>query len=469
MFVWAVLSLLPIAPAAAQGPAPLAVAAKSRDFQALRGLIRSGADVNTPQSDGTTALHWAVHWDDLAAAQLLIKARANVDAITDYGVRPLWLASQNGNPAMIRLLLEHGAAAGSSLPSGETTLMAAARTGNADAVRALLKAHAPVNARESERGQTALMWALAEGHISIATLLLDAGADLRARSNSGNTPLMFAARQGDLRAVELLVSRGSAVDEVATDGTTALIVAIQRGHVSVVCHLLDRGANPNIDAAGYTALHWAVAKWETVQSYDYDRIETGEWRRLAGLGAERLGVVKLLLSHGADPNKRTKAAPPRFGYTAFERHYAVGATPFYLASMSADVDVMRLLVAQGADPHAATLDGTTSLMVASGLAEAPFESRISESDRLEAIKFALVVGQDVNVKNAAGDTALHGAAKGGHVHLVRFLVQKGADRDARNGGGMTALALAEDGFMFGGQLHVRPAVAAALHQLRATK
>ena len=121
---------------AAGKEAPLADAVQRHDQQAVLALLKKHADVNAPQSDGATALHWAAYLEDADTASLLIRAGATVDTRNNYGVTPLALASGNGNAAVIDRLLKAGADPNGAVRAGETPLMLAARTGNADAVNA---------------------------------------------------------------------------------------------------------------------------------------------------------------------------------------------------------------------------------------------------------------------------------------------------------------------------------------------
>ena len=130
----------------------------------LQTLLKQKVDVNAPQPDGSTALHWAAQTDDLETADLLIGAGAQVGTANDYGITPLLLACQNGSAVMVEKLLKAGAKPNGAFPTGETALMIAARTGKPGAVQALLVQGADVNAKEPSLGQTALMWAAAQGH-----------------------------------------------------------------------------------------------------------------------------------------------------------------------------------------------------------------------------------------------------------------------------------------------------------------
>ena len=77
-------------------------AVKNRNVEAVRSLLGRGIDVNTPQPDGATALHWAAHHDDQVAADLLMRAGANVNAKNELGATPLWLAAAQGSRARRR-------------------------------------------------------------------------------------------------------------------------------------------------------------------------------------------------------------------------------------------------------------------------------------------------------------------------------------------------------------------------------
>src|SRR5689334_9426577 len=122
--------------------APLADAVKHGDKQAVLSLLRQKADVNAPQADGATALHWAAYLEDAATTALLIRAGAQIGASNNYGVTPLVLAAENGNAAILEQLLKAGADPNATVRSGETPLMLAARAGRMEAVKVLLGAGA---------------------------------------------------------------------------------------------------------------------------------------------------------------------------------------------------------------------------------------------------------------------------------------------------------------------------------------
>jgi ankyrin repeat protein len=444
----------------------LVTAAKNRDTPTVRALMAQRVDVNAPQPDGATALHWAAQWDDLAMADLLLHAGAKADQADDYGTTPLALASSNGSAAMVEKLLAAGANPNAPLPTtGETPLMAASRAGKVDAVAALLAHHAKVDAVEPTQGQTALMWAAAEGHADVVKALLAAGADASGRTKTGTTPLLFAAREGDLEVTKALLAAGAKVDQASSDGTTPLIVATIRGHIAYATFLLDQGANPNL-GPGFTPLLWAAGEWPLDYTNDGTRIlaEDNEWTPLGGLrGAARLDFVKVLVAHGANVNARATSTPRAYvGLGARGRAAAArsrgsaalrGATPFLLAAQAGAVDVMRFLVEKGAEPLAKTTNNTTAVMLAAGLGRriGKFQTTVDES--LGAVTLALALGNDINAVNNDGESALHGPAYLNRGAVAQLLVEKGATLNQKDKRGWTPLTVAEGNYTGGVYIH----------------
>ena len=454
---------------AAARDTPLIQAARTQDTQAVRILLRENVDVNATEADGATALLWAAQWNDRETADLLLRAGADVNIANQYGATPLWLACLNGSAQMTAALLSAGANPSLPLASGETPLMTASYTGNVEVVRALLEHGANVGTTESDHRQTALMWSLAEGHTDVARLLIDRGADIHARSRDGFTPLLFAVRAGDAEAVRLLLAYGASANETADDGSNALLVATHRGHVGVAKLLLDGDADPNADGRGYTPLHWAAGKWDSITTYDYV-VESGEWSALNGVPAGKLELIEALLAHGANVNARTTKTPPRLGYSSSNQHGTAAmraATPFFFAAAVGDTAVMRLLLANGADPSLTANDKTTALTVAAGRIRVPAESHVPEEDYLQAVKLCVALGMDVNAANKQGETPLHGAAYAGFDTVVQFLVDHGAYVNVRNAKGETPRGIATR-FVFNMTNFSNPSTAALLAKLGGT-
>jgi ankyrin repeat protein len=407
-------------------------------------------DVNAPQPDGTTALHWAAQRNDLDTVTLLIGAGANVNAANDYGVTPLSLACTNASAPIVSALLRAGAESNAALPTGERPIMTAARTGNATVVKSLLETKVDVNAVEQSRGQSALMWAAAEGHADIVRLLVEHGAEVQAKSKSGSTALLLAARDADLDTTRVLLAAGAKVNDASADGTTALLIATVRGHTKYAEFLLDQGADPNA-GPGFAPLHWAIGDWSLELAGDntFVRPEGSEWDAVLGLrGEEKRQLVELLLDRGADVNARAESTP-RYSGGRGRGGKQAGATPFSMAAMNGDVELMKLLVSYGADPKIPSSQGVTPLMFAAGLAS-DFSlgyTGIAEKDALAAVKLSYELGNtDVNTADKYGDTALHGAlyrGLAGSNSLIQFLVDKGAKVNVTNKRGWSPMTIAE--------------------------
>ena len=250
----------------------------------------------------------------------------------------------------------------------------------------------------------------------------------------------------------MLVAAGADVNDKTPDETSALVVAVVRGHTAFAIHLLERGADPNASAPGYTALHWASGSWETELTgpNGIDAQGAEEWQSLTGVPHGKIELIRALLARGADPNARLAKPPPRVGYTQLPIEHRVvgvnpypGATPFLLAAMAGDVEVMRVLAENGADPRLASKDGTTPLMVAAGLGRYLAESRVTEVRALATVKLALELGGEINAVNDSGNAALHGAAHTKANTIITFLAGNGADLNLRNTRGQTPLMIAD--------------------------
>ena len=214
-----------------------------------------------------------------------------------------------------------------------------------------------------------------------------------------------------------------------------------RGYAALAEWLLDRGADPNKDTIGYAALHWAAGTFDTRSTHEYTT-EDGEWQALAGIPNRdaKLSLIEDLLAHGADVNARVTGRMPRFGYSLGGGSITgggsyVGATPFFLAATVGDTEIMRFLLANGADPLLSTKDRTTPLMAAAGISFVEEETSATESQLLDALKLTMQLGNDLNAANAAGATALHATAYVGFNVIAQFLVDQGAVVNARDKGG----------------------------------
>jgi uncharacterized protein len=449
-------------------------AASNQDAKAVRSLLSQKAGVNARSSDGSTALLWLAHWNDVDTADLLLRAGADANTANDFRMTPLSQACTNGSAEFVRLLLKSGANSNLAIATGETPLMTCAKTGSADAVRLLVESGAAVNATEPAQNQTALMWAAAERHANVVSALIAAHADLKAHTKDGFTAIHFAARVGDLESVQLFLAAGvdvnlqtQAADQPQTveapaaggrggrggggggaSGYTPLLIATLRAQVDVALYLLDHGADPNIAAAGFTPLHWASTTWEGYASnpvYGFGDPMSGIPDRQA-----KLRLVKALLAHGANVNARMTKRPPSFatGYTD-----SVGATPLLLAASVDDLEMMRILLEAGADPKIQTATNATAIMAATGLNHGIGESLVTEAQAQDAVKLLLDLGLDPKGETTFGENALFGPAYRGWNTLLAQMIDLGVNVNAVSNAGVTPFRAANgQGDRLGGVL-----------------
>ena len=465
----------------AQTSADLITASRVEDLNQVQSLLVSGADVDQVQGDGSTALHWAAHRNNQELAQVLLDENADVDSANELGATPLWLAAVNGSAVMVEQLLDAGANPNLSLKMGETPLMSAARTGSEKSVALLLEAGADISNAEEERGQTALMWATAQGHANVVKLLIDNGANLNARStvwhqlentagntnpsgnfkmaHGGSSAIMFAARVGDIATTQVLLEGGANVNDTAASGVSVLVQAAHSGHEELALFLLEQGADPNAIEAGYSALHAAVLRSE-------------------------VELVKALLEHGAHFDTAVVHGSPgrRFSADFSIRSQLIGRNAFWMAAKYGEVEIFKLLLAEGADPLVVDDGGVTTLQVAMGNSGSSLDWRrdrignealdLEDEERrtLELAKILIDEGVEVNAVDNRGRAAIHHAVLKNFPTVVEYLAMRGADINMPTDRGLTPFVLADAVQAIpgtNGLRGTRPEVAALLRRLGA--
>jgi ankyrin repeat protein len=431
---------------------------RTLEAQASRRQAAKKEDVNRRNLDGSTPLQWAVYKGDVAEATRLVRAGADVTLANDYGATPMTLAAEVGNTDILKVLLEAGANPDSPNPDGMTALQAVARTGNVAAAKLLLDHGATIDAKEKFGGQTALMWASARRHPEMMQLLIAKGADVNASStdrdyqrhvtaegrpksldSGGFTPLLYAARENCTACVDVLLKNKVDIDLPDPDGVSPLLLAIMNANWDLAKQLIVAGADVNQwDIFGEAPLLTAVDL--------RNRVDGGRASIDPTNSTKGVQIVNLLLEHGADPNMQLlfKPANVRGGGTTFTR----GATPLIRAATNGDLEVVKTLLAHGADATIYMADRQTPI-------HAAIAGRATEPQVVELIKLLQKAGTDVNVialvnhpEEIRGGTALHYAVRKRYKEVIKLLASYGIDMNAVDQDGLTALDYTQSrGFM----------------------
>src|SRR5262245_16733951 len=477
-FNFAILVLLAAAPVLAQNSKEsLASLIEAGNRKAALDRIRGGADVNVAQPDGTRPIHWAVYQLDYDLLGALIAKKANVNVRNEFGTTPIAEAAKLADARIVKMLLDAGAEPEGANPDGETALMLAIKTGEVAIVDTLIKAGANVNTIEKFHHQTPLIWAAAapKNAGEMVKLLLAKGADvkLRARDTGGPrqitaeprgqyrpvgglTALLYAARDGCYDCVEALIGAGADVNVPTPEGVTALMLALDNDHNDVAKLLLDRGANPHLwDWWGRTALYIVVDRKETIAASSAGRGARGGDTAVARRGprstVSSMDIINALLAADVDLNPQLNFHRPSRGGNSgrfIDPLLNTGCTPLLRATMAGDAEVVRALLAKGANPNINDM-GLTPFLVAAGVGAGngggtgvAAQSSAGGPVNMELMEMLLQHGADVNAQVTGtltysmrvsrapsaneGKTALHVAAEAGKTDLVRYLLGKGA-------------------------------------------
>jgi ankyrin repeat protein len=482
------------APALGQSRSSLADLIRAGDRKAALDRIRTGADVNDAQPDGTRPIHWAVYKVDYELVDALIAKKATVDVVNEFGSTPLAEAVKLADARLVKTLLDAGAGVDRSDENGQTALMLAVKTGELPIVEMLITAGANVNAVETFQRQTPLMWAVtAPTHAAEMTkLLLSRGADVKARALytdwpnqlsseprgqyrpvGGLTALLYASRNGCAECVEALIGAGADVNVPTPEGVTPLMISLDNDHNDVARLLLDRGANPHVvDWWGRTAL-WIVVDRKGALSGGGGRGGRGGVTAPRGAGADgsHMAIISRLLAADVDVNAELNMHRPSRGGNSgrfADRQLGTGCTALYRATEAGDVEVIRALLAKGANPNINDM-GFTPFLVAAGVTPAAGAGNAPDTTLLDLM---LQHGANVNAQvtgtrtysmriaynpppNKEGTSALHGAVQAGRTDLVRYLLAKGASPDLVDANGRKPIDLLDIGAAGGGAAGAR--------------
>ncbi len=386
-----------------------------RSMPSFEGIVHSSPNQDDAArrklEDSLPELTRAVKANSMERVNELLAKGENVNVRDENGYTPLHEAARAGLTDMARLLIAKGARVRDDGPGGLTPLHLAAEHGVTDTVRLLLENGADVNVKAPD-GRTPLYEAAAQGHAETVRLLLRKGADVNVRERLGETPLSRAVRTRSVETVRLLLEKGADVKVVDLDGKSLLHWA---GHADIARLLIDRGLDVNAGArAGSTPLHTAVGQdFYDVAELLLEKGADAKARDMTGVTplheARSVAVARLLIKHGADVNARDErgSTPLHWAETAglasllirqgaaVEARDVDGCTPLHVAARAGRPDVVRLLIARGADVKAKG-DGGTPLDCAERNAD---DGELPESMRRIARECALLL-RDVMKKQS---------------------------------------------------------------------
>jgi ankyrin repeat protein len=434
--------------------APVAGAARRGDKEAVRTLLKDGADVNAPEGDGMTALHWAAELGDLELTNMLVYAGANVGAVTRIGqYTPLHIAARAGNAPVVKALVgANSNVSAVSAPSGVTALHLAAASGSVEAVRVLIDAKSDVNAREHEWGQTPLIFAAAGNRVETIKLLMASGADAKITSKSidlgKESQLDRAARQLQQKILETTVAKGQkptasqiqasvqAARELLLSGKVPPPDARPADPAALDRNFNPEEINPPVSAkGGMTALHHAVrqgyvdaARALIDGGADVNQVTAGDATTpllMAAINGQ-FDSAMLLLEKGANPNLASKgnSVPPLWAtINAQWQPRTRFPQPQQMELQKASyLQVMEALLKAGADPNGRiqshpwymvyTGCGNRNCGLADNSGSTPFW-RAAYSVDLDAMKLLMKYGADPNIPTMAPQQAVRRGGGGG--------------------------------------------------------
>ncbi|KAF3070177.1 Ankyrin-2 [Trichoderma lentiforme] len=282
-------------------------AVQAGDRNLVESLINEGANLNSRDNSGRTALHYASlrQSRDYGILFLLLKAgsKAAINLTDDSGQTLLHYEAESGRAGSadyLQILIDHGADPRITDKYGFSPFLWAVVAGQEQTTSQLLRTDTgtDVNSRSGD-GRSALAWAAGLRRHRIASWLLERGASMSTTRDSQIVPLNEAAASGNLDTVRLLLDHRGDPNYRDRDGWSAIHWAAEEGHPEIVALLLDRGANVNaVSSYGTSPLHCAA-------------------------NGGVVSIVRMLLENGADPLKSTCHGWTALHHAAFMGHSEV--------------------------------------------------------------------------------------------------------------------------------------------------
>jgi ankyrin repeat protein len=456
---------------------PLSMACTNGNAGIIEALLKAGAEAGSVNANGTTALMTAAASGSADAVKVLLDRGADVKARENvHGQTALMFAAALNRHEVIKVLMAHGAEANIATSVRKVERVRFDQDGQIVEDRAAARPTAEAQAKADETADAQAAASAAKAANDAAKSDLDVLArglgfktvefrsgKTRARAGDiafrtprrvgpevvgGMTALLYTAREGHMQAARALIEAeseaGADVNQVNGDKFSPLVMAITNGHFELAKYLLDRGADPNLATiSGITPLYatidvqWAPKAWFPQPSTEQETVGY-------------LDLMRALLEKGARVNAQLVE---KLWFRSFTNDYTwvdpAGATGFWRAAQSSDTAAMRLLVEHGADPKMPTKSGDTPLMAAAGIGWAANWSVNAPVPLVDAVKYCVELGNDVNAADNRGYTALHGAAYLGNGDMVNYLVSKGARIDVKSKAGDTVADMANGPTRFG--------------------
>jgi ankyrin repeat protein len=427
----------------ADGNNALHVAIKYNLLEIAELLLRAGADVNFKGHNGQTALHYAVKAQNMEATKLLLDYNPTLTIDNNDNYSPIDKALNMGNVEIIKLMLPKIHEYAEKIKNGYNLLHIAMEQGWTQISNKLISQGANIEAKTSD-GQVPLSIALASNvnQQTSVNLLLSKGVNKKMKASDGSDFMHFIAQLGDLNYTKILTKEGYSVEVKNAAGKTPIYIAVDGGFLNIIRVLLDKGVNPaERTFNGMNLLHYAVdqGKYNIVKHLiDLNNVNindlSGEMRSALhyAILSKNYNIIKLLIDKGCSKNQvdmdgnlplhlAAEQGNESIYNLVFDKSIMnapnnVGKTALYLATEKNKINIVKDLLAQGADVNVQTnYDKTTALHIA-----------IREG-RIEIVKELIAKITNINVKDANNQTPLFIACGNGHTKIVEFLLEKNPD------------------------------------------